>query len=335
MSLLILDKESKEQLAEMNTKAAPLFTGSGLYQDPLKFLEKFNKAARWNNWCQEDRKKEIFILCFEGAAERWVSNLKYKDHEKFKLLPFDDGTENSIIGQFKKKFVTEQWREIYLKQYEEYRQGHHETPLEYLENKRFLLQRACLVANDKSDKQQVRDVLNGLDPKVYQFCDQAMKDPYRSEIREDVKNLDGLKKLLVWAEAFQTDHLVQPPTTTFVQTEKSVCSVMTNVNKEKASVSPKDVDPFQQKVLNSLETLQNDIMTIRDRVTALKKNSVNKTIKCANCHEQGHFKKNCTKPCKYCHTNSHKPYECPKFKKQNHSQVNCVGATSDDEQDFQ
>lgn len=100
-----------------------------------------------------------------------ASNLKNKEKEAFRRLSFDDGSTDSLVGRFKQKFITIHWQELCLKQYEEYKQGLNETSLEYLEMKRYLLQRINVSSDGKPEKQQVRDVLNGLVPQVYQLCD--------------------------------------------------------------------------------------------------------------------------------------------------------------------
>lgn len=64
MSVMILDAETNKQITvcagETNSRKAPMLSGSGRSQDPLKFIEDFEKAARWNNWLTDDRKKETF-----------------------------------------------------------------------------------------------------------------------------------------------------------------------------------------------------------------------------------------------------------------------------------
>lgn len=71
MSVLILDKETNKDITvsaggEINNKNALIFNGVGNSQDPLHFLEQYEKAVKWNNWRGDDRKKETFLLCLSG-----------------------------------------------------------------------------------------------------------------------------------------------------------------------------------------------------------------------------------------------------------------------------
>ncbi|KAI8328095.1 hypothetical protein BD560DRAFT_441933 [Blakeslea trispora] len=317
MALLIVDKENNQQVvvssAEMNTKNAPLFSGAGRLQDPQKFLNEFNKAARWNNWMTDDRKKEIFDLCLEGAAERWIENLKNKNAITFKTMPFDDGKEESVVGYFKKKFVTDYWTENYIRQYEEYRQRLNETPLEYLETKQYLLKRANL-------------------PSVYQFCDKVIKDPYRSEIQTSLSTIDGLEKLLLWDEQclytsyklgdLKTEHVLPIPQN-YPQTVYLILK-KPQENKEARG----------DKILEALGEIQNDLALMKDQIGHLENQKpVYKALKCKNCNEEGHFRRNFVKPCKNCTTKDHVPKDCPRFTKRNSAQVNHIDADEED-QDF-
>lgn len=75
-----------------------------------------------------------------GNAERWLKNHIYID-PNFQDMPFDNNTDNCIMGKFKRKYLTEEWYEKYTKQYEDKVQGLEETPMEYMETKGYLLQR--------------------------------------------------------------------------------------------------------------------------------------------------------------------------------------------------
>lgn len=110
MSVVILDKETNKHVtiaaAETNARPAPSFSGTGFKQDPMLFLEEFDKAAKWNNWRSDERKKEMFTLCLTGHAERWCKN----NEAEFKSLPFEDNGDNEgLITKFKEKYLTEEW----------------------------------------------------------------------------------------------------------------------------------------------------------------------------------------------------------------------------------
>lgn len=102
MSVLILYKDSNKQITvasgETNNRNAPTFTGTGQSQDPLKFLEEFDKAAKWNNWRSDERRKEVFMLCLDGHAERWLKNHLMNNAENFKNMDFDNGSEDCLLA---------------------------------------------------------------------------------------------------------------------------------------------------------------------------------------------------------------------------------------------
>lgn len=61
MSVMILDKDTNKHVlvttGETNNRSPPSFSATGKHRDPLLFLEEFDKAARWNNWRTDKRKK--------------------------------------------------------------------------------------------------------------------------------------------------------------------------------------------------------------------------------------------------------------------------------------
>jgi hypothetical protein len=119
---IVIDKEADKIViatGESNNRNPPSFSGAERHQDPLKFIEDFDKVARWNNWRSDGRKKETFTLCLTGHAERWATNHLMKDEELFKQLAFDEKTDDSILAKFKKEYITDDWYETYTKQYED------------------------------------------------------------------------------------------------------------------------------------------------------------------------------------------------------------------------
>lgn len=180
-SILILDKETNRHVVivspgEYHHKDVPEFNGTGDRQDPLQFIEDFKKAARWNNWRTDARKKKMFVLGLIGHAERWIKNYRAENYDIFEALPFDKGSEDSVLNLFKKTYVTDEWLEAYMLEYEKYKQSATESPLEYLEKKRYLLLKADPSNQERSIKQQVRVVLHGLTPSVKHFCESKIKD---------------------------------------------------------------------------------------------------------------------------------------------------------------
>lgn len=209
MSVMILDKESNKHVmvsnGETNNRNPPSFSAAGNSQDPLAFLEEFEKTAKWNNWCTDCRKKEVFLLCLSGQAERWATSQYLENKEKFDDLNFLDSIVNEVpvkglISIFKEKYITEEWYDLYTKQYEDRRQGADESPMEYLEYKRYLFRRAGEECSERTEKQQVRDIMKGLVPKVFKFCNHKVKDPFHQEARKALVTLDGVEKLLQSAE---------------------------------------------------------------------------------------------------------------------------------------
>jgi hypothetical protein len=147
MSVLIFDKETNKHVmvstGKTNTKKAPSFSGNGRNQEPLSFIEEFDKAAKWNNWKDDECKKETFLLCLSGNAERWYKMKQMTNVTAFKALTFEDNEqEEGLLTQFENHYITEEWYEYYTKHYEERTQLEQETPLEYMDLKRYLFQRA-------------------------------------------------------------------------------------------------------------------------------------------------------------------------------------------------
>lgn len=102
LNIIIPDKEE-------NNKTVPTFSGLARAQDPLKFIEDFQKAAKWNNWRTDERKKETFLMCLNGHAERWVKNHLMSAKETFKALKFEPDSGEGLLSLFKEQCITENW----------------------------------------------------------------------------------------------------------------------------------------------------------------------------------------------------------------------------------
>lgn len=115
---MILDKDTNKHVlvttGETNNRSPPSFSATGKHRDPLLFLEEFDKAARWNNWRTDERKKEVFLLCLTGQAERWVKSFLMEDITMFNTLTFEDTTAvvneerittQGLLSLFKKKYM--------------------------------------------------------------------------------------------------------------------------------------------------------------------------------------------------------------------------------------
>ncbi|KAI8347871.1 hypothetical protein BD560DRAFT_427714 [Blakeslea trispora] len=90
---MIYDKDNNKHITvnagEINNKTPPSFSGTGELQDPLLFIEQFDRTAKWNNWRDDGRLKELFMLCLTGHAKRWAKNHITNDAEKFESMTFD------------------------------------------------------------------------------------------------------------------------------------------------------------------------------------------------------------------------------------------------------
>lgn len=356
-TIIIPDKEE-------NNKTVPTFSGSARAQDPLKFIEDFQKAAKWNNWRTDERKKETFLMCLNGHAERWVKNHLMADKEMFKVLEFEPESGEGLLSLFKEQYVTEDWYELYTKEYEDRKQSSQETPLEYLEAKRDLFQRAGPECGERSKKQQVRDIMKGLVPQVAKFCDQKLKDPFNQAARTTAVTVEGVEKLLKWAEQClyedrkvscssvgHDDGINNVSTAPRRVQFKNTADGPTYQRHETSTLNHKKINnltEFEQRVLNKLDKLdliENEIAVIKDRIDILEKgpktnqgyaNAANykKGIKCFNCEDTGHFARECPNPCSKCENANHPADNCPKrlqaYQDRMKRQVNNV-----DTQDFQ
>ncbi|GAA5808986.1 hypothetical protein MFLAVUS_002386 [Mucor flavus] len=158
MSVMIIDKETNKRItvstSEASNRGAPSVSGTGMTQDPVIFFKEFDKATKWNNWRNGDRKKGTFLLCLSGNTERWYKSKSLSDPTDFSAITFeDDGEAKGILSLFKEQYITEEWYEYYTTLYEDRKQTESETPTDYLESKRYLFQRAGEDCREKSIKQ--------------------------------------------------------------------------------------------------------------------------------------------------------------------------------------
>lgn len=79
--------------------------------------------------------------------------------EASRELEFGNGTEDCLLARFKSQYITDDWYEVYTKQYEDRVQAAEETPLEYMEIKRYLLQRAGVDDKDRAEKQEDHEIM--------------------------------------------------------------------------------------------------------------------------------------------------------------------------------
>lgn len=350
----ISDTDTKKLITvvagETNNRTPPTFSGTGTTQDPLRFLEEFEKVSKWNNWRTDERRKETFLLCLTGHAERWVKNHLMKDLDAFKKLAYDNNTTECLLGKFKLQYITEDWYEIYTKQYEDRVQAAEETPTEYMEVKRYLFQRGGPDCKDMSDKQQVRLIMKGLLPQVKTFCEKKLKDPFNSEAKKNMDSLEGLEKLLKWAESclYEDKKVLALQSIQESEVGSPVLSVMRrngntntnngydrnqnerkqydtrNTNSGKSQNGYSDFEKLVLEKLNKLDVIENDFAVLRDRVDLLEKGQNTKIgvtaphqsnghfLRCYNCEGYGHFARECNSGCNSCEKGGHSAAACPK-----------------------
>jgi hypothetical protein len=341
-NLVIIDKESGKQInfppAENNVKSPPYFSGIGSSQDPIKFIEEFEKAAQWNNWRSDSRRKEIFLLCLTGQAERWAqrSILASDDYD---AIPFnmdlvtETGTVFCLISRFKQKFVTEDWPDLYEQVYEERVQNVNESAKEYLESKRNLLFRADPKDEQRTESQKVREIIRGLRPEVQRLCISKTKDPFSPEAKNSLKTLKGLERLFRWADTqgATSNKLVNqssqgiPPTQvhggTMVQVNSLTQRVPGYLNGDSATgtrAHNEKVDSHSQvqnKILEKLEGMENNFALMADRITTIEKKCATmeqqRLPRCYNCSASDHYQRECPQPCKVCKKTDHRVGDCP------------------------
>src|SRR5260364_116821 len=100
------------------------FKGDGT-QDPLTWLEDFDKAAQANKW-NLARKKDIFAAFLRDNAEDWTTTVN--DYA-------DPGTNwNAVTTAFKNTFCTQRWQNKWLRDLDTLKQGP-EEPVEAYNNR--------------------------------------------------------------------------------------------------------------------------------------------------------------------------------------------------------
>lgn len=192
---------------------------------------------------------------------------------------------------------------MYIKQYEARKQLDNESPLEYLEAKRYLLQRAGSEADDRTEKRQVRDILQGLQPTTQRFCEQKIKDPLLTEAQKaKMATIEGIESVLKWAEACLLE-IKKEPTLPVPITQAQELVLVNNVTRKQHKEhnqyqggrtqdsrmgntnfkendgnlhSGKKLTEFERLVLdklNKLDQIENDLAVVKDRVDLLEKAS--------------------------------------------------------------
>lgn len=128
MSVMILDKETNQHITvaagETNNRAAPVFSGTGPSQDPLKFIEDFKT---WPSGTTGGPMTGS-LLCLQGHAKRWVTNHLMANKEAFDAMPFEDDTKSCLLKRFRNEYITDDWYDMYLRNYEDRAQAAEEHP---------------------------------------------------------------------------------------------------------------------------------------------------------------------------------------------------------------
>ncbi|KAI8340962.1 hypothetical protein BD560DRAFT_428098 [Blakeslea trispora] len=301
MSVLMLDKESNKYITvttgETNFKEAPKFSGMASSQDPMLFIESYKRVAKWNNWKSDERLKEMFLLNLVGLADTWAEN-NIKNDPNYEAMPFEDTKDNEgLLTKFRERYVTEDWLEIYVQQYEDRRQDDEELPTEYLEHKRYLFQRTGDYQVDVKDKQQIREVIKGLRPEVAKFCEMKTKDPFNTEAKKAMDSFEGLTKLLMWAETclykkktmgvmfpegetraiVQVNNVTRKPNGHNTRHQHKTQGNEGQIYQRNNGYQSKNSD-FESLVLSKLdklEDIENDLAALKDRVVAVERGTRN------------------------------------------------------------
>lgn len=121
-------------------------------------------------------------------------------------MAFDDGSEDSLVSRFSKKFITAEWFDKYEEAYEDRVQLYAKSPWEFMNVKRALLRKLDpQEIKDKTEKQVVREIRKGVLPEVRKFCDYTEKNPFNNLDKSKIHTFEGLEILLWWVEQCQNN----------------------------------------------------------------------------------------------------------------------------------
>ena len=321
---------------ESNVKKAPTFSGLGLAEDPLAFLEAFEAAATWNNWVTDERKKELMRRCLDGPAKHWYESRIMTLAVEYNALTYADDSEGCLVAQFKKQFVTEVWLERYERVYESRTQKEGESPITYMHEKLSLLKKADPL-DEKTEKDKIKDIKKGLLPTMQSFCKFVEKNPTLGHDQK-VTNIERLWELFRWAESCTTsDNHMLPQSMDKGKGQTNEAKVMTNSMKAETEVNAVGSHPDKlimrlERTMNArFDKIDNELAIQKDRIDGLEKqvqggtshkiptsgaSSTGRTghqreeDKCYNCYETGHRAIDCQENCRLCGSKLHTSTTC-------------------------
>ena len=132
------------------------FKGDGT-QDPLTWIEDFNKASQANKW-NLGRKKDILAAFLRDNAEDWTTTINNYANA---------GTDwNAVETAFKNAFCTQRWHNKWLRELDSLKQGPEESVDSYYARFKRLVKRVNTQAAQLSDPQKLFYFKKGLRPAI-------------------------------------------------------------------------------------------------------------------------------------------------------------------------
>lgn len=141
--------------------------------------------------------------------------------------------------------------------------------MEYMEVKRYLYGRASPEGNDRTEKQQAREIMKGLLPQVRLFCERKLKDLFNAAAKSTLDTLDGVKKLLNCMYEDRkvlaiNDHRANESALPVTVVKRYDGNSRQQDSRRQAPSN--SLSEFEKLVISKFESIECDIANMKDRV---------------------------------------------------------------------